>query len=59
VRLAARGAREIANGGTGSVEDAEEARQLKRQASRVYRESAAIAVLVTGLAVLARGVFGA
>jgi hypothetical protein len=59
VRLAARGARETATGGTTPVEDAEEARQLKRQARRVYGESAAIAVLVTGLVLLARGVFGA
>jgi hypothetical protein len=58
VRLAARGAREIANGGTAPVEDPEEARHLKRQAGRVYRESAAIALLVTGIVVLARGVFG-
>ena len=37
------------------IENPEEVRQLKRQARRVYRESAAIAVLVTGLAMLARG----
>ncbi len=42
-----------------AVEDEEEARQLKRQAARVYRESAAVAVLVTGVALLARGLFGA
>lgn len=58
MRLAARGARETVSGGTAAVEDPEEARQLKRQAGRVYRESAAIAVLVTGLVLLARGVFG-
>jgi hypothetical protein len=40
------------------VEDVEEARQLKRQAGRVYRESAAIAVLVTGVVMLARGLLG-
>jgi hypothetical protein len=59
VRLAARGARETAGGGVASIEDAEEARQLKRQAGRVYRESAAVAVLVTGVVLLARGLFGA
>jgi len=58
VRLAARGARETASGGTGPVEDPEEARQLRRQARRVFGESAAIALLLTGIAVLARGVFG-
>jgi hypothetical protein len=41
-----------------SVADAEEARQLKRQAARVLRESASIAVLVAGVVLLARGVFG-
>ena len=59
MRLAARGARETPDGGTAPIEDPEEARQLKRQAWRVYGESASIAVLVTGLVVLARGVFGA
>jgi len=58
VRLAARGARETADGGVASIEDPEEARQLKRQAGRVYRESAALAVLVTGIAMLARGLLG-
>lgn len=59
MRLAARGARETAGGGTAPVEDADEARQLRRQARRVYAESASLAVLATGLVVLARGVFGA
>lgn len=58
MRLAARGARETADGKVESIEDAEEANQLRRQAARVYRESAAIAVLVTGVTMLARGVFG-
>ena len=40
------------------LEDAEEARQLKRQAFRVVRESLAIAVLLTGVAMLARGWMG-
>ena len=40
------------------MEDADEAKQLKRQARRVYMESASVAVLVTGLVLLARGVFG-
>jgi hypothetical protein len=58
VRLAARGARETAGGGTAAIEDQDELRQLRRQAARVYRESAAIAVLVTGVAMLARGLLG-
>lgn len=58
MRLAARGARETADGTGVPVEDAEEARQLKRQAGRVYRESVAIAVLATGVVMLARGIFG-
>jgi hypothetical protein len=59
VRLAARGAREAPGGGVVAVQDPEEARQLRRQAGRVVRESAAIAALVTGVTLLARGVFGA
>ena len=59
MRLAARGARETATGGTAPIESADEARQLKRQARRVYGESAAVALLVTGLVLVARGVFGA
>jgi hypothetical protein len=59
VRLAARGAREAANGGVVAVEDAEEAEQLRRQAARVYRESGAIALLVTGVTMLARSISGA
>lgn len=58
MRLAARGARETADGKIVSVEDAEEANQLRRQAARVYRESTSIAVLVTGVTMLARGIFG-
>jgi hypothetical protein len=54
VRLAARGARETAAGGTAPVEDPEEAQQLKVQAARIYREAGAIAVLVTGVVMLAR-----
>ena len=55
--LAARGARET-DTGVQPITDPDEVRQLRRQASRIYRESAAVAVLVTGLAMLARGVFG-
>jgi hypothetical protein len=40
------------------VEDPADVRQLRRQAARIYRESAAVAVLVTGLAMLARSVVG-
>ena len=58
MRLAARGARETAEGGVAPIEDPEEARQLKRQARRVHRESLAIAVLATGVVMLARGIFG-
>jgi hypothetical protein len=58
VRLAARGARETPDGGMAPIEDPEEVRQLKRQAGRVYRESTAIAVLTTGVVMLARGIFG-
>jgi hypothetical protein len=55
VRLAARGARETADGRVAAIEDPEEVRQLERQARRVYGESLAIALLVTGLTMLARG----
>jgi hypothetical protein len=33
-------------------------RQLRRQATRIYRDSSVVAVLVTGLVMLARGLFG-
>jgi hypothetical protein len=59
VSLAARGARETASGGVVAVEDAEEVKQLRRQAARVYREAAAIALLVTGVTMLARSMIGA
>ena len=59
MRLAARGARETANGGVTPVEDPEEAKQLKRQAARVYREAAAVALLVTGVTMIARSMVGA
>ena len=58
MRLAARGARETPNGTVAPIEDPEEVKQLKRQAARVYRESVAIAVLVGGLTIFARGFFG-
>ena len=58
MRLAARGARETAGGGTAVLEDADEVRQLKRQAFRIYRESVSIALLVTGASMLARGWMG-
>ena len=57
MRLAARGARETPNGTVEPIEDPEEVKQLKRQAARVYRESVAIAVLIGGLTMLARGFF--
>ena len=40
------------------IEDPEERRQLKRQALRVYRESTAVALLVTGVVMIARGLMG-
>lgn len=55
--LAARGARETSTGAVALIEDAAEVKQLKRQAARVYRESLAIALLVGGLTILARGFF--
>ena len=58
MRLAARGARETEKGTVTSIEDPEEAKLLKRQAARVYRESVAIALLVTGVSLLARSVAG-
>jgi hypothetical protein len=58
VKLAARGARETATGGVAAIEDAEDAKQLRRQAARVYRESGAIALLVTGVTMLARSISG-
>jgi hypothetical protein len=56
VRLAARGARETAGGGVAAIEDAEAAHELKRQAARIHRESVAIALIVTCVALLARSV---
>ena len=53
--LAARGAREKAGGGVAVIDDPEEARQLKRQASRVYVEAVALAVVVIAVVMLARG----
>jgi hypothetical protein len=58
VRLAARGARETAGGGRTPIQDPEERRQLMRQAFRVYRESTSVALLVTGVVMLARGLMG-
>lgn len=58
MRLAARGARETEKGTVTAIEDAEDAKQLKRQAARVYRESTAIALLVTGVSLLARSFVG-
>ncbi len=54
MRLAARGAREKPGGGVEAIEDPEEADQLRRQARRVHGESLALAVLLTGVAMLAR-----
>jgi hypothetical protein len=59
VILAARGARETERGGVTPVDDPEVARQLKGQASHVVREAVAIAVLVTAVVMLARGLLAA
>ena len=58
MRLAARGARETETG-VEPIQNPDEVRQLRRQATRVYVKGVAAAVLVTGLAMLARGLFGA
>ena len=57
--LAARGARERTGGGVATIDDPEAVRQLKRQASLVYLESVAIAVVVIAVVMLARGLLGA
>jgi hypothetical protein len=54
VVLAARGARETSDG-IQTIQDASVVQQLKSQASRVYREALAIAILVTAVIMLARG----
>jgi hypothetical protein len=41
-----------------TIEDPAEARQLKRQAARIYLESAAVAVSVLGLSMIARSFVG-
>jgi hypothetical protein len=57
--LAARGARETERGGVTPIADPETVRELKSQASRVVREALAIAVLVTAVVMLARGLLAA
>lgn len=57
MRLAARGARETTSG-VAAVEDAEEVQTLRRQATRVWREATALAVVATAVVMLARGLFG-
>lgn len=56
--LAARGARET-EGGVAAVDDPTAVQQLKVQAARVYREAIAIAVVVTAVVMLARGLLAA
>ena len=58
MRLAARGARETASGVV-PIDDAGEATALRTQATRVWRESLAIAVIATAVAMIARALFGA
>jgi len=59
VMLAARGARETERGGVTPIDDPEAVRELKGQASRAVREAVAIAVLVTAVVMLARGLLAA
>lgn len=56
--MAARGARENAEGGVTAIDDPEAVRQLKSQASRVYFEAIAIAVVAIAVVMLARGLLG-
>jgi hypothetical protein len=57
--LAARGARERAGGGFETIGDPDAVRHLKRQASYVFLESLAIAVVVIAVIMLARGLLAA
>ena len=57
--LAARGAREKADGGQEPVHDPDVVRQLKRQASYVFLEALAMAVVVIAVVMLARGILAA
>ena len=57
--LAARGAREKADGGQEPVDDPDAVRQLKRQASYVFLEALAMAVVVIAVVMLARGILAA
>lgn len=56
--MAARGARERTEGGVTAIDDPEAVRQLKSQASRVYFEAIAIAVVAIAIVMLARGLLG-
>ena len=58
VVLAARGTRETAQG-IRPVTDPGEVRQLKAQASRVYKEAFAIAIVTIAVLMLARGLLAA
>ena len=53
--LAARGARERADGGVEAIDDPAAVDQLKRQATHVYVEAVAIAIVVIAVVMLARG----
>jgi len=57
VRLAARGARETVSG-VALIDDLDVAQTMRRQASRVWREATAIGIVVTGVVMLARALFG-
>ena len=56
--MAARGAREEAEGGITTIDDPEAVEQLKSQAARVYFEAIAIAVVAIAVVMLARGLLG-
>jgi hypothetical protein len=58
VRLAARGARETADGIV-AVENRDDAAALRGQAARVWREALAIAVVAAAVVMMARTIFGA
>ena len=57
--MAARGAREMPNGGVAAIDDPGAVRQLKVQAARVSFEAVAIAVVAIAVVMLARGLLGA
>ena len=57
--LAARGARETDGGRVATIDDPTAVRLLKSQATRLYVESFAIALVVIAVVMLGRGLLGA